>query len=812
MRHSNPSPLRLTRGWAVGLCASAVLLAGAVGPAHAAQPSGAASADDLLVVDCLLPGQIRQLGNNVRYVTARRPIKTSAHECRMRGGEYVAYDQAGYGAALKMWLPLAEQGDPEAQTYLGEIHEKGLGMQADYAGAAKWYRAAADQGYSRAQINLGQLYEKGLGVPKDPVQALNWYRKAAGVADAVIMDSGTLQANRREVEQLRETVQEQRQEADFLRRQLQDTEQQLEEARKQLRQREQTLQQERRGLEQARAQLQQQRAGAVAAQDVARVAALDEELHARSEELAQKDRQLSSLQGEIARVRAEAERHQERLAMLESSTDEVESLRREVEQSRTEVDLLQARLRDSYRQLEQARSESRQKGEALTEQQQRLARIRSELESKQNASVRDDAAIERLQEELQRREADLARQQEEMQRLKQEVARVESESQHYKAALAEAEKPASAPAAEAPQIEMIDPQLVATRGVPEVVLRGALSERMIVGKIVAAGGLMSLTVNDQPLKPNEEGVFRTTVPLGSDRTPVSVVAIDHTGARSVTSFELVQPVAESRTQMAGKDTGGPSPSSLAGVSFGNYHALIIGNNAYTSLPKLQSAINDAEAVDALLRTRYGFKTRKLINATRYEILSALNEMRAQLTDEDNLLIYYAGHGELDRANLRGHWLPVDAEPGSSANWISVVAVTDILNAMNAKQVLVVADSCYSGALTRSALGHLEAGLSESAKVNWLRVMAKKRARTVLTSGGLKPVLDTSRGDHSIFAQAFIDVLKGNEGVIEGRRLFEQISERVTRAASELAFEQVPEYAPIQFAGHEGGDFFFLPRI
>ena len=98
-----------------------------------------------------------------------------------------------------------------------------------------------------------------------------------------------------------------------------------------------------------------------------------------------------------------------------------------------------------------------------------------------------------------------------------------------------------------------------------------------------------------------------------------------------------------------------------------------------------------------------------MNATRYDILAALNELREKLTDKDNLLIYYAGHGELDERNQRGHWLPVDAEPNSTANWISNVAITDVLNSMTVQQLLVVADSCYSGTMTRSSLGRLEGG-------------------------------------------------------------------------------------------------------
>ena len=141
-----------------------------------------------MIVDCLLPGQLRKLGAGATFLSARQPVKTSAADCEIRGGEYVAYDRANYGTALKIWLPLANGGDKQAQTYVGEIFEKGLGITPDYQAAATWYRRAADQGYSRALVNLGFLYEKGLGVPKDAGAALKLYRRAAGIEGAIDLD------------------------------------------------------------------------------------------------------------------------------------------------------------------------------------------------------------------------------------------------------------------------------------------------------------------------------------------------------------------------------------------------------------------------------------------------------------------------------------------------------------------------------------------------------------------------------------------------------------------------------------------------
>ena len=163
--------------------AVAVALLG-VAPVQAAKkvelPQGAITVEDLYIVDCLLPGQVRQLGGNFTYLSARRPIRTTAKDCAIRGGEFVAYDRASYSSALKVWLPAAQQGDVNAMNYVGEIYEQGLGVQPDYALAAEWFRKAAEKGSSTAMINLGGLYEGGKGVSQDMTMAMNWYRKASG--------------------------------------------------------------------------------------------------------------------------------------------------------------------------------------------------------------------------------------------------------------------------------------------------------------------------------------------------------------------------------------------------------------------------------------------------------------------------------------------------------------------------------------------------------------------------------------------------------------------------------------------------------
>mgnify|MGYP001364266625 FL=1 len=75
-------------------------------------------------------------------------------------------------------------------------------------------------------------------------------------------------------------------------------------------------------------------------------------------------------------------------------------------------------------------------------------------------------------------------------------------------------------------------------------------------------------------------------------------------------------------------------------------------------------------------------------------------MTKKLKENDNLLIYYAGHGELDKSENRGYWLPVNASTKSRAEWISNQRIVDRVKATKAKHVLLMVDSCFSGSLMR----------------------------------------------------------------------------------------------------------------
>ncbi len=633
------------------------------------------SADKLLPVDCLLPAQVRQLGSRMSYLAARRAVKATAFECEMRGGEYVAYDRANYRTALIVWLDKAKKGDAEAQTYVGEIYEKGLGLEPDYELAQRWYLKAAEQDYSRAQINLGYLYEKGLGVEKNTVKALNWYRKASGVGDDDIEYSSAIEVKAATLAQENTTLL--RAEVDRREREIQ---------------------------------------------------VLNSSLSAASEKLSDQER------------------------LLQEAKQKLHDLKEEMKfpSDNTDLDEVNHAFEAQKKQLEQLEN--------------RYQVLKSKA-SHEKRLVKSKAESVQIQKQV------LATQ----------------------------------PMA-GPSIEVFDPSIVITRGgEPTVRVRSASNARVISGRIVAPAGLKMASIDERTLSIDSSGSFHSAISVTEKSKRVTIQAIDQLGQEAKFSFMLVPNQSRASPKEEVSNFGRIAQS----INFGRFYALVIGNNEYSHFPTLQTAVSDSKRIAEILEEKYGYDVRLINNADRYTILSALNEIKGKMSEKDNLLVYYAGHGERDVQSLQGYWLPVDAELENTANWIPNSAISALFNTMKAKHILVIADSCYSGSMTRSSVARLDANLDDKHLEKWLKVMAKTDSRTVLTSGGLKPVLDGGGGKYSVFAKEFIAELEQAKGAIDAYKIYLNILPRVQQNAAALSFKQTPTYAPIKHTGHGGGEFIFV---
>ena len=266
-------------------------------------------------------------------------------------------------------------------------------------------------------------------------------------------------------------------------------------------------------------------------------------------------------------------------------------------------------------------------------------------------------------------------------------------------------------------------------------------------------------------------------------------------------------VAKKKLEDMGESRSSAINPLIPDLDYGNFYALVIGNNQYKYYRDLKTAVNDARAVAHMLESNYGFNVMLLTNTTRSAILGSIKNLRHQVSSGDNVLVYYAGHGYLDSETDEGFWLPVDADPQDESNWLLTDRVRSKIKVMPAKHVLVVADSCFSGKFTRSVTRGFRIEPDTSNYVPGLKRLSTKRSRTVLTSGGLEPVLDSiGNSKHSVFAEEFLSLLNTNKVVLDAASLSQIIRLKVISNSS-----QTPEYGPIYEAGHDGGDFLFVRR-
>jgi uncharacterized coiled-coil protein SlyX len=630
------------------------VLAGASAPASAQSGPSVRNAEDLMIVDCLLPGQIRQLGRQATYMSARRPIRATQADCQIRGGEYTAYDRANYQTALKVWLEAAMSGDAEAQNNVGEIYAKGLGTEPDYGMAFQWFKKAAEQGFARARINLGWLYEEGLGVERDPAKAINYYREAAGINDELLYAS---------------VVQVQ----------------------------------------------------------------IDE-----------KDAQISGLEQDVAREKANADA------------------------LRQQVDALKSQLAERRGALARARAE--------------LAETKKKLDQ---ARQGEDPALAAL--------------------LENTLLEQESRLGEQRNVIAGLERRVGAGGMLMARLELLDPPVIAMRGKPAAVSRGGPGERTITGRVSGADDVRSVNVNGTDVPVSAGGLFQAKVDAAAAGTPVTLAATNAAGRVARLQFTLLPSQGEG-------GSGSMPVFETGGASLGSYRAVVIGNDRYGSdaYPDLRSAAKDATAVSQMLSTRYGFEPRLLLNASRLEILTALDDMRKALGPNDNLLVFYAGHGELSDDG-QGYWVPVDGVADRPETWISNRSVSEVLDSLQAKRVLVVADSCYSGTMTQASVPVADGSIEGRQWSKWLKEATAGRSRLALTSGGVQPVPDTGADGHSYFARAFLNVLEDNRGVLEATRLYQDVSASLALATLDAPLVQTPEFAPIRFSGHESGTFVLQAR-
>jgi len=285
--------------------------------------------------------------------------------------------------------------------------------------------------------------------------------------------------------------------------------------------------------------------------------------------------------------------------------------------------------------------------------------------------------------------------------------------------------------------------------------------------------------------------------FNTDKAPRSFI---QTGERKQQSQELFRGTGD---PMKGLNVS----KSTTPLSAGKFYALIIGVDNYKGQwPPLQNAVRDAQGVELLLKGKYKFDNFKTLydeQATRTNIINAFVWLVENASENDNVFIYYSGHGEFNKALNKGYWVPGDAQTISIASYISNSDLQTFLSGIKAKHTLLVSDACFSGDIFR---GNTVKVKFESAEKYYSETY-NLRSRQAISSGGIEPVMDGGKDGHSVFAYYFLQALKANEQTyFDASQLFDKLKIPVTNNS-----EQKPDIQPIKNTGDEGGQFIFIRK-
>lgn len=234
---------------------------------------------------------------------------------------------------------------------------------------------------------------------------------------------------------------------------------------------------------------------------------------------------------------------------------------------------------------------------------------------------------------------------------------------------------------------------------------------------------------------------------------------------------------------------------------GNYYALLIGNSDYElDELDLDKPAQDVEVLANLLASNYQFdqaNITKLFNSDRNTILQELYSLRRTLTPEDNLLIFYAGHGYWDEQIAQGYWWPTDATKNSPSNWLSNSDLREQIRGINTAHTLLISDACFSGGIFKTR------GAGDIRKANRdIQLLYRMPSRRAITSGTLSTV-----PDKSVFFKYLVKYLSENDKkFISSSELFSNIRTSVLNNSL-----TVPQDGVILNTGDEGGDFIFIKK-
>lgn len=301
----------------------------------------------------------------------------------------------------------------------------------------------------------------------------------------------------------------------------------------------------------------------------------------------------------------------------------------------------------------------------------------------------------------------------------------------------------------------------------------------LTGRVFDESGVFKLVINDMEVPFKENGQFMMYIPLSPGDNIVTIQAWDtkeNKAEETVTITLMDKDELSYNREMA------------------TNHLLVIGINDYQNFTPLNNAVADATVLDSILKLNYNVKSEHTITlyneeATLENINSAFRQIIKNIAPNDNLIVYYAGHGVYDNTLNEGYWVPVDGQKGKFTTYYPNSLLLKTIKTIPAQHVMVVADACFSGSLLS---GKTSRGYMEQAE--------QYKSRRVITSGRLETVADGDE-DHSPFAATLLSFLYNNQGVLTFAEL-----ELYMKKNFPSTTDQTPRFGVLNGVGDEGGEF------
>ena len=313
----------------------------------------------------------------------------------------------------------------------------------------------------------------------------------------------------------------------------------------------------------------------------------------------------------------------------------------------------------------------------------------------------------------------------------------------------------------------------------------------VKGNAVDPAGVNEVTINSRKADMNKDGSFSIQMNLEVGDNKLIVKAVNNNKMVKIDTFVVTR-----------------NPEEM--IAAGRYIAFIIGINSYSGYwHPLNNALNDAKGMAELLKNEYKFDTVITLldkEATRKNIIQKFEWLANNLKSDDNLLIFYSGHGQLNKVLNKGYWVPVDANSNSVADFVSNSDVKIFLGGIPSRHTMLIADACFAGDIFRG--GQTEpVPFDPNNMEKYYKEVYRKQSRLALTSGGLEEVMDAGKEGHSIFTYYLMKALKeNNKKYIDASQLFNEFSVSVTNNS-----DQTPQLQAVKDTNHEGGQFVFIKR-